>query len=100
MGAEKGSCSVLIEIHPLRFPAHGEANKRKRVALSGEHSLITTTDWYAYGHGNHSGFPYQSNHPNATETDFWKEMYIQYNTRDMVKRFGEAVLQYIKRQMK
>ncbi len=40
------------------------------------------------------------NHPNATENDFWKEIYIQYNTRDMVKRFGEAVLQYIKRQMK
>jgi hypothetical protein len=28
MGGEKGSCSVLIEIHPLRFPAQGEGETK------------------------------------------------------------------------
>lgn len=38
-------------------------------------------------------------HQNATPLEFWREMYNQYNTRDMIKRFGEGVLNYIKSQM-
>ena len=30
MAAEKVSCSVLIEIHPLRSPAQGETRRRKK----------------------------------------------------------------------
>ena len=38
-------------------------------------------------------------HQNATPLEFWQEMYKQYNTRDMIKRFGEGVLIYIRSQM-
>ena len=39
-------------------------------------------------------------HPNGTPLEFWKELYNQYNNKDMIKRFGEGVLNYIKDQMK
>ena len=40
------------------------------------------------------------NHLNASPFEFWQEMYNQYNTKDMIKRFGEYVLDFIKEQMK
>ena len=40
------------------------------------------------------------NHQNATESKFWRELYKLYNTKDMISRFGEDVLKYIKQQMK
>ena len=40
------------------------------------------------------------NHQNATESEFWRELYKLYNTKDMISRFGEDVLKYIKQQMK
>ena len=40
------------------------------------------------------------NNPNASPNQFWRELYNQYNTKDMIKRFGEGVLNYIKAQMK
>lgn len=40
------------------------------------------------------------NNPNATSKQFWLELYNQYNTKEMIKRFGEGVLNYIKKQLK
>ena len=37
-----------------------EPRSLQSTAPTGEHRLITTKDWYAYGHGYHSSFPYQS----------------------------------------
>ena len=40
------------------------------------------------------------NNPKATSNQFWGELYNQYNTKDLIKRFGEGVLDYIKKQIK
>ena len=41
-----------------------------------------------------------NNTPNATEQQFWGKLYDYYNTPDMINRFGEGVLKYIKSQIK
>ena len=38
-------------------------------------------------------------HPNASPNEFWKEMYRMYNNKDLIQRFGEGVLNYIKQQL-
>jgi hypothetical protein len=40
-----------------------------------------------------------SRNPNATSNQFWNELYKQYNTKDMIQRFGEGVLEFIKAQI-
>ena len=42
------------------FSRAGRGGKTDITAPAGEHRLITTKDWYAYGRADHSGFPYQS----------------------------------------
>ncbi len=39
------------------------------------------------------------NHPFATVKEFWKELYKMYNNKDMIARFGEGILQYIRQEM-
>jgi len=41
-----------------------------------------------------------NNNPNATEHHFWQQMYNQYSTPDMIARFGQGALNYIKGMMK
>lgn len=36
----------------------------------------------------------------ATAADFWKELYQQYKTPEMIERFGDGVLDYIERMLK
>lgn len=85
---------MALENHPLKGLFSRAASVIQALT---EEAHLGYQQWHRYIDNDMTDWLLK--HPNASPYEFWNKLYSLYNTKDMIRRFGEAVLDYIKQQM-